>query len=105
MWESITHWFELMLGIIGSFIAAVIGVAMRHAHKVQRGEPAPTWSRVWLDAPTVFVMGITGGAAGQWLHSSYGMPELFGGVIAASLGYLGPTVVDRALVWLENRKK
>ena len=105
MWSALTHWFDLIAAAIGSFIAALIGVAMRHAHKVQRGEPAPPWSRIWLDGPTVFVMGISGATAGEWLHSSYGMPELFGGVIAASLGYLGPSAVDQALAWLETRKK
>ena len=105
MWDALTHWFGLIAAAVGSFIAAAIGVAMRHAHKVQRGEPGPGWSRIWLDAPTVFVMGIAGSGAGEWLHASYGMPELFGGVIAASLGYLGPSVVDRVLEWLETRKK
>jgi hypothetical protein len=92
-----------MIAAVGSFIAAIAGVAMRHAHKAQRGEKF-IWSRIWLDAPTVFVMGLTGSAAGQWLHGAYGMPELFGGVIAASLGYLGPSAVDRALEYLEKRK-
>jgi len=40
-------------------------------------------------------MGLVGGALGQYLHSAYAMPELFGSVIAASGGYLGPSVVDR----------
>lgn len=100
--EQLWHWIELVLGIVGSFIAAIAGVAMRHAHKVQRGETF-SWSRIWLDGPTVFVMGLIGGAFGQWLHDAYSMPELFGGVIAASLGYLGPSIVDRVLDALEKR--
>lgn len=103
MWDALSAWWELISAAIGSFIAAVAGVAMRHAHRVQRGE-AFAWSRIWLDAPTVFVMGIAGSAIGQWLHASYAMPELFGGVVAASLGYLGPSAVDRVAAWLESRK-
>ena len=101
--DAFTHWIDLILAAVGSFIAAIMGVAMRHAHKVQRGEPAPSWGRIALDGPTVFVMGIAGATAGQYLHTHYAMPELFGGVIAASLGYIGPTIVDRVLFWLENR--
>jgi H+/Cl- antiporter ClcA len=103
--SALEHWLDLITAAIGSFIAAVAGVAMRHAHKVQRGERPPTWSRIWWDAPTVFVMGLAGGAIGEWLNHSYGMPELFGSVIAASLGYLGPSAVDRTLEWLERRGK
>jgi hypothetical protein len=102
MWDALFAWWELMVAAVGSFIAAIAGVAMRHAHKVQRGEKF-VWSRIWLDGPTVFVMGLTGSATGQWLHASYSMPELFGGVIAASLGYLGPSAVDRLLEYLEKR--
>ena len=102
MWDAVNHWWELITAAFGSFIAAVFGVAMRHTHRVQRGEQV-VWSRIWLDAPTVFVMGIAGSATGQWLHASYGMPELFGGVVAASLGYLGPSVVDRLALWLERK--
>jgi hypothetical protein len=100
--EHFQHWAELILGAIGSFIAAIAGVAMRHAHKAQRGEPF-SWSRIWLDGPTVFVMGLCGGAVGEFLHTVYSMPELFGGVIAASLGYLGPSIVDRALEFVERK--
>lgn len=100
--DHLQHWIELVLGVIGSFVAAVAGVAMRHAHKIQRGEPF-SWSRIWLDGPTVFVMGLAGGAFGQYLHQSYSMPELFGGVIAASLGYLGPSIVDRALEAIDKK--
>jgi hypothetical protein len=100
--EPVTHWLDLLAAAFGSFLAAVMGVAMRHAHKVQRGEPF-VWSRVLLDGPTVFVMGIAGGTAGEYLHTSYAMPEMIGWVLASSLGYLGPSVVDRALEWLENR--
>lgn len=102
--EPVTNWFALIASAFGSFVAAVMGVAMRHAHRIQRGEPAPPWSRIFLDAPTVFVMGITGAAAGEWLTHNYAMPEMFGGVIAAALGYLGPSVVDRIAAYLEGRK-
>ena len=93
-----------MLAALGSFIAAFAGVAMRHAHKAQHGEPF-VWRRVLLDGPTVFVMGLTGAAVGQWLYTSYAMPELFGSVVAASLSYVGPSAVDRALEWFEKRGK
>lgn len=100
--NAIEHWFELLTAAVGTFITAAAGVAMRHTHKIQRGEPF-SWGRIWLEAPTVFVMGIVGSALGQWLTNAYSMPELFGGVIAACLGYLGPSVVDRALEYLEKR--
>ncbi len=100
--NALEHWFELIMAAVGSFITAAVGVAMRHAHKVQRGEPF-SWSRIALDGPTVLFMGLVGGAIGQWLHQSYAMPELFGSVIAASGGYLGPSVVDRILDYLEKR--
>ena len=101
--NELHHWFELMLGAIGSFIAAMMGVAMRHAHAVQRGEPF-SWNRLFLDGPTIFVMGLAGGAVGQYLHTVYSMPEMFGGLISACLGYLGPSAVDRLLVFLEKKK-
>lgn len=100
--DALEHWFELLVAAVGSFIAAGVGVAMRHAHKVQRGEPF-TWSRVMLDGPTVFFMGMIGGSFGQYLHETYAMPELFGSVLAASGGYLGPSIVDRVLDYLERR--
>lgn len=103
MFDSFTHWFEIITSVVGAFIAAVAGVAMRYTHGVQRGEPF-AWSRVWLDGPTVFVMGMAGGGAGQWLHASYGMPELFGYVMASALGYIGPSAIDRVAAWLEQRK-
>ena len=104
MWDIISQWWQLITAAFGSFFAAVVGVAMRHAHKVQRGEPAPSWSRIWLDAPTLFFAVIAGTAVGQWLHGAYGMPELFGNVVTVIIAYLGPSVVDRALEWLEKRK-
>ena len=102
--DGFNHWLDLIAAAIGSFITASIGVAMRHAHKVQRGEPF-SWARIALDGPTVLFMGLVGGAGGEYLHSSYAMPELFGNVIAASGGYLGPSVVDRVLDWVERRAK
>lgn len=102
--NALEHWFELIAAAVGSFITAGLGVAMRHAHKVQRGEQF-SWHRVMLDGPTVLVMGLAGSVAGDYLHQSYSMPELIGGVIAASLGYLGPSVVDRALDWLDRRSE
>ena len=100
--DALSHWIDLIVAAVGSFIAAIMGVAMRHAHKVQRGEPL-VWSRVWLDAPTVFVMGIAGAGVGQYLHTHYAMPDLFGGIVSASLGYLGPSVIDRLLDWLDRQ--
>jgi uncharacterized membrane protein YjjP (DUF1212 family) len=100
--DGFNHWLDLITAAVGSFITAAVGVAMRHAHKVQRGEPF-SWARIALDGPTVLFMGLLGGALGQYLTVSYAMPELFGSVIAASGGYLGPSIVDRILDWVERR--
>lgn len=100
--NALEHWFELVAAAAGSFITAAIGVAMRHAHKAQQGEPFK-WNRVLLDGPTVLFMGLLGGASGQWLTQAYGMPELFGSVIAASGGYLGPSLVDQVRDAIKKR--
>lgn len=92
--EPVYSWWALMVSAIGSFIGAFGGVLLRRQHKAQQGD-AQAWSRLWVDAPTVFVMGLAGAGVGQWLTSSYGMPELFGHILSAILGYLGPAAIDR----------
>ena len=100
--DALQHWLDLIVSAVGAFVAAVMGVAMRHAHKAQRGEPI-NWQRVKWDAPTVFVMGLAGATLGQYLQAKFGVPELAQGVIASSLGYLGPSAVDRALSYFERK--
>lgn len=101
--ESITHAVELLISLTGAFITAFLGVLMRHGHMASQGKKWE-WRRVMLDAPTVFVMGITAGALGKYLETHYGFPELITWALAANFGYLGPTVVDRLAAYVENRK-
>jgi hypothetical protein len=101
--ESIGNVWELLVSLTGAFITAFLGVLMRHGHRAAQGEEWE-WRRIMLDAPTVFVMGITAGAAGQYLETHYGFPELITWALAANFGYLGPTLVDRIAKILEDRK-
>ena len=101
--ESISHTWELLVSLTGAFITALLGVLMRHGHRVSQGEEWE-WKRVMWDAPTVFVMGITAGAIGKYLENHYGFPELITWALAANFGYLGPTLVDRAARFLEESR-
>lgn len=95
-------WLNLLIAGMGSFIAAALGVVMRHTHIVQQGGKF-SWSRLGLDAPTILVMALIGHVTGQWLTSQYGMPDLFGDVISSILGYLGPSSMDRLLEAFSKR--
>lgn len=101
--KNLYNTFELLVSLTGAFITAFLGVLMRHGHRASQGEEWE-WRRILLDAPTVFVMGITAGAAGQYLETHYGFPELITWALAANFGYLGPTLVDRIAKILEDRK-
>lgn len=98
MFEGFHHWLEILGAALGSIIAAIGGVAMRYTHAAQRGESVD-WSRVWLDAPTIFVMGIAGYAA----HVYFGVPEAVGYVAASLLGYLGPSAVQMLIEYAKKR--
>lgn len=87
--DGVNQWLQILASAFGSIIAAVAGVLMRYTHKAQRGEPVD-WSRVWLDGPTIFVMGLAGYAAHEYFH----LPEAVGYVAASLLGYLGPSAVQ-----------
>lgn len=102
--NSINHIFELFVGLLGSIVTAAIGVAMRHGHQAAQGIPW-SWNRVFLDAPTVLLMGITGGALGQYLESHYGFPEVVSWALAGNFGYIGPQLVDRALNHFDKEDK
>lgn len=96
--DGLNNWLSVMAAAAGSLIAAFAGVAMRYSHAAQRGEKVD-WSRAWLDAPTVFVMGIAGYAA----HVYWGVPEVVGYVCASLLGYLGPRAVTLAIDYLQKK--
>jgi uncharacterized membrane protein YeaQ/YmgE (transglycosylase-associated protein family) len=49
---------------------------------------------VALAMPGAVLMGVIGTAAGQYLTSQWGLPELTGGALGGALGYLGPTVLN-----------
>lgn len=98
MGEGFSNWVNILAAAFGSIMAAVLGVAMRYTHAVQRGDPVD-WRRIWLDGPTIFVMGIAGYAA----HVYFGFPEVVGYVCSSLLGYLGPRAVTIALDYLQKR--
>lgn len=90
------HWLELVVGAIGSIITAAMGVFMKQAHRIQRGEPSQ-WNTFWLNIPTIFVMGIGGHVASEYLREAYHTPALLGSFIAAWMGYLGPEAVQKLM--------
>lgn len=98
MGDGFTNWVNVLFAAFGSIVAAVAGVAMRYTHAAQRGEKVD-WSRIWLDGPTVFVMGISGYAA----HVYWGFPEVVGYVCSSLLGYLGPKAVTMVLDYLQKK--
>lgn len=100
--NSIDHFVEILMGLLGSFITAAIGVMMRHGHQAAQGIPW-SWNRIFLDAPTVLLMGITGGALGQYLEGHYGFPEVISWALAGNFGYIGPQLVDRVASYLEKK--
>ena len=102
--DGLQSWWAEIMAAAGSLISAAIGVAMRHAHNVQQGGVVPPWGRILLDAPTLFVAALAGHGAGEWLHSAYAMPTVFGEVVAVCLAYLGPSVIDRVATWLASKK-
>jgi len=98
------HWADLVVGALGSVIAAMMGVLMKQAHLVQRGVPAD-WKMFAWNIPTIFVMGLGGHVANQYLYENYHTPALLGSFIAAWMGYLGPELVQRlAERWALGKK-
>ena len=100
--EPIVHWWDMIVGGFGSFIGALGGVLLRRQHKFQQGD-VNAWRYVWLEGPTLFVMGLIGYGVGQWLTKDYAMPEVFGHILSAILGYLGPAAIDQ-IVDLAKRR-
>ena len=96
--DGFNNWLQILGAAFGSIFAAIAGVLMRYAHKAQRGEPVD-FTRVWLDGPTIFVMGLAGYAA----HEYWGLPEAVGYVAASLLGYLGPSAVQLAVDYFQRR--
>lgn len=101
--QAIGSFWEMLLSLIGSFFAALVGVLMRHGHEAVHSNTSLSWKKVLYDTPTILAMGIIGGGIGQWLHSAYNFPELFMWVLPASLGHLGPKIVDRIAEILEKK--
>jgi len=80
---------SLLLSLIGPVVSAAVGVVMRHAHRAATGKPF-SLRRLSFELPSVLGLGIMGGALGDWL----GAAETVRWGLAATLGYLGPQVVE-----------
>ena len=100
--EPIVTWWEMVVGAFGSFMGALGGVLLRRQHKHQQGDPS-AWNHLWVEAPTLFVMGLIGHGIGVYLSNNYGMPELFGHILSAILGYLGPAAIDMIVAVARKR--
>lgn len=96
--DGLYHWWDIMTGAVGSIIASFLGVAMRYAHQTQHGVKFEWW-RVWLEGPTVMVMGIAAFAAREF----WALPESVSYFGASMLGYLGPKAVTLALGYIQKR--
>ena len=70
-------------------VSAGVGVVMRHAQRAATGKPF-SLRRLSFELPSVIGLGIMGGALGDWL----GAAETVRWGLAATLGYLGPQVVE-----------
>lgn len=92
------HFLEIVGAAVGAIIVAFAGVLMRYFHIQQRGEKVE-WSRIWVEGPTVLVMGLAGFA----VHEYFGIPEVVGYIAAAFLGYLGPSAVNLIVDVLKKR--
>lgn len=80
---------SLLLSLVGPVASAAIGVVMRHAQRAATGKPF-SLRRLSFELPSVLGLGIMGGALGDWL----GAAETVRWGLAATLGYLGPQVVE-----------
>jgi hypothetical protein len=101
------YWDDIVAFIvsISAFIAAAAGIAMKHTHKIQQNEVVPVGWAILLYTPTIIVMGLAGGVAGDILASWYGTPHRLGDVLAACFGYLGPPLIDQIVIWARNRNE
>jgi hypothetical protein len=93
----------LMADLVGPIFAALVGTLTRHTHLSSKYGLPMNWSRVALDTPSVLLMGIIGGAMGQYTHDHYSTPELFTWGLAAAFGYTGPTIVDTIMDVLHRK--
>lgn len=80
---------SIFLSLAGPMASAAIGVLMRHAQRAATGKPFSV-RRLSFELPSVIGLGIMGGAMGDWL----GATETVRWGLAATLGYLGPQVVE-----------
>lgn len=89
----------ILVTLIGPMISAGVGVLMRHAQRAATGKPFSI-RRLSFELPSVIGLGIMGGALGDWL----GAAETVRWGLAATLGYLGPQVVEVIFYrWIARR--
>lgn len=88
-WQAIDLFLAALFAIMLAFMGALTRLFHEHVH--ERGELS--WRRVVFALPGAILMGVIGTAAGQYLHSAWGLPEITGGALGGALGYLGPTIL------------
>lgn len=98
MFDALQHWLDVMIAAVGTFIAAGVGLMMKYAHKVQRGEPVD-WSRLWLDTPMIIFSGWCGLAA----HDYFGVPDAVAYITAGLVTYLGEKSITILIDILKGR--
>jgi hypothetical protein len=81
--------YAILMTLVGPVVSAGVGVVMRHAQRAATGKPF-SLRRLSFELPSVIGLGIMGGALGDWL----GAAETVRWGLAATLGYLGPQVVE-----------
>jgi hypothetical protein len=98
MLDAMSHWLDVMLAAVGTFIAAGVGLAMKYAHKVQRGEKVDL-SRLWLDGPMI----IFSGWCGLAVHDYFGVPDAVAYITAGLVTYLGEKSITIIVDILKGR--
>lgn len=98
MLDALGHWLDVMIAALGTFIAAAVGLAMKYAHKAQRGE-AVDWSRIWLDGPMI----IFSGWCGLAVHDYFGVPDAVAYITAGLVTYLGEKSITIIVDILKGR--
>lgn len=101
--DKFNGFLDTLASLIGPMFAALVGTLTRHTHIAAKYGIPVNWGRVALDAPSILLMGIIGGALGQYALEHYHTPELFTWGLAAAFGYTGPTIVDTIIEAAKKR--
>ena len=98
--QELSHVGDVFTSLLGPFISALIGAAVRRLHLSARPDARPMTPKEWvLEALSVLLCGIAAGGIGAWL----GAPEYASWAIAGCAGYIGPVFV--ALLFADARSR